>query len=54
MLFPRDGLYPSDELLPDEEPSHGHVRYDEEFFKADYDDDEEVMELIAHFLEAVE
>jgi hypothetical protein len=53
-LFPEDDRYPSDE--DDEAASHGFVPYYlDELFKADsLADDDEVLELIAHFLEAVE
>jgi hypothetical protein len=50
MLKPRDGLYPGDGLYPDD----GGIAFArEEMMMQHFNDDEEVIELIAHFLEAV-
>ena len=56
MPYPRDNLYPDEDLYPseyDDAGSHGFVDYYRNEFSV-IDDDEEVMELIAHFIEAVD
>ena len=51
MLEPKNNLYPHDGLYPDD----GGVAFvDYDFDAVSFNDDEEVLELIAHFIEAVD
>ncbi len=56
MPYPRDNLYPDEDLYPGEDDdagSHGFVDYYSRESSI-VNDDDEALELIAHFLEAVD
>ena len=54
-LYPEENIFPDDDRDSDEDcVSVAVTEYQRDFVREDFYDDEEVLELIAHFIEAVD